>query len=253
MASHYDPTFFEGQTTGSRDSARTVLPQLQELLRPQSILDVGCGTGAWLSEWRKMGVTDVLGVDGSYVDPDQLEIPPTLFCPADLSRPLDLGRRFDLVECLEVAEHLDASVADALVESLCRHGDGVLFSAAVPGQGGAHHVNERWPSYWVPKFEREGFELFDILRPRLWADARAEVWYRQNLLIFARGSVAEDLRRHAWRAMPVLDVVHPELYTRPHPPLYRRVYWGLPRPVQLRVRAALRTPRHVLRRAMGRV
>ena len=70
--------------------------------------------------------------------------------------PLRIGRRFDLVNCLEVAEHLDASRADSFVDDLCALGDVVVFSAAIPGQGGTHHVNEQFQSYWQERFRRNG-------------------------------------------------------------------------------------------------
>ncbi len=209
-STHYDSEFYAGQSAGSRSSARAILSVVADLVAPRSVLDVGCGTGSWLAEWRALGVADVLGLDGDYVDRNQLHIPEELFLPADLTRSFDLGRRFDLVQSLEVAEHLEAPLADSFVDTLVRHGDVILFSAAVPGQGGAHHVNERWPSYWVPKFESQGFELFDVLRPKVWTDQRAECWYRQNVMIFARGEAAASLRSQALIAMPVLDVVHPE-------------------------------------------
>jgi hypothetical protein len=133
-----------------------------------------------------------------------------MFLPADVSEPLDLGRRFDLVQSLEVAEHLDASASDTFVDSLARHGDLVLFSAAIPGQGGRHHVHERWPSFWVQKFRAREFELFDIIRPRVWNDERIDWWYRQNVLLFARGVSAESLRAQEAVSMPVLDLVHPD-------------------------------------------
>ena len=51
------------------------------------------------------------------------------------------------------------------VASLARHGDAVLFSAAIPFQGGAGHVNEHWPSYWAADFAVHGFVAVDTIRP----------------------------------------------------------------------------------------
>jgi SAM-dependent methyltransferase len=210
----YDTAFFDEVELGSRESAAVVLDHVASVVTPSTVLDIGCGTGAWLAEWRKRGVADVVGVDGDYVDRPHLQIPPAVFHPADLSWPLDMGRRFDLVHCLEVAEHLEASVADQLVESVVRHGDLLLFSAAVPGQGGTHHVNEQWPSYWVRKFRRLGCELFDVLRPLVWSDERVEWWYRQNVMLFAKGAAAAELAKLNLPQMPVLDLVHPTGYMR---------------------------------------
>jgi hypothetical protein len=149
----------------------------------------------------------VLGVDGDYVDRASLRIAADKFVAADLREPLSLDRKFDLVQSLEVAEHIDGARADVFVESLTRHGDVVLFSAAIPGQGGNGHVNEQWPSYWIGKFADAGFTLYDAIRPRIWNDSRVEVWYRQNTLLFSRERVFDGAGSGTGP-----DLVHPELW-----------------------------------------
>ena len=132
----YDRDFFESISAGSLASARTVLPMVVDLVGPPaSVVDVGCGTGAWLRAFSEAGVDDYLGIDGDYVRVDQLDIPPDRFRAMDLTRPISLERRYDLVLCLEVGEHLPPSDADGLVRSLTALGDTVLFSAAIPYQG----------------------------------------------------------------------------------------------------------------------
>jgi hypothetical protein len=61
----------------------------------------------------------------------------------DIAAPFDLGRHFDLEPCLETAQHVETEHSSALVESLVRDGDIILFSAALPGQIDLHHVNEQ--------------------------------------------------------------------------------------------------------------
>ena len=201
----YNSSFFDEVTHGTRESAQVVVPLVYELVRPASVLDVGCATGTWLAEWCNAGVPDVLGIDGDYVNRSELQIPLNDFAPVDLQLPFALGRRFDLVQTLEVAEHLDEERADAFVESLARHGDVILFSAAIPGQGGTHHVNEQWPSYWAEKFGKAGYTAYDVIRPGIWDDDRVQFWYRQNMLLFARG---RDFDGAATR----LDLVHPQMW-----------------------------------------
>ena len=194
MSAHtYRPEFFDYIETGSVRSAEIVVPAVRSLLAVGSVLDVGCGRGAWLSEWRRHGVADIAGVDGVYVASERLLIPTDRFMARDLARPIDLGRRFDLVQSLEVAEHLAESAADVFVDNLVRHGSVILFSAAVPGQGGEHHVNERPYGYWRDKFLARGYALFDAVRPLLAGDRRVEPWYRYNLLLFASRSAVERL------------------------------------------------------------
>ncbi len=203
----YSTEFFEWLAPSSRRSAAAMVGEIERFVRPDSILDVGCGVGSWLAEWRSRGVTDVLGIDGDYVSREWLEIPAENFKAMDLlelSEPFDLGRQFGLVQSLEVAEHLEEHNAASLVASLVRHSETILFSAAIPGQGGVHHVNEQWPSYWIGLFAEHGFLPYDCIRPRVWADQRIDWWYRQNALLFAR--------TESFGTSGAADLVHPELW-----------------------------------------
>ena len=192
-------------------SADAVVPLILELpVTVGSVVDIGCGTGSWAAAFNVRGI-DVVGVDGDYVDRKSLRIRQDQFIAHDLNQPLDLGRRFDLAVSLEVGEHLDAGLAAGFVDSLIRHADVVLFSAAVPGQGGSHHVNERWPSYWVALFEQRGYRLFDVVRPAVWNLPDVAYWYSQNLLLFATGGPARNLQGLDLVVMGVLDVVHPSM------------------------------------------
>ncbi|MCV7195471.1 glycosyltransferase [Mycobacterium angelicum] len=209
-ATPYTPAFYHWQAAGSAASARVIVPMLAALTRPGSVLDVGCGVGGWVGVWLDSGA-DAIGVDGDYVPLDQLCVAPDRFRAHDLTTPLDLGRRFDMVTCLEVAEHLPPEAAETLVDSLCGHADTIAFSAAVPGQGGTGHLNERWPTYWAKLFAAHGYRPYDLLRSKLWWDERCEWWYRQNLLVYATDEVA---RERGWpETTGPLDMVHPELFT----------------------------------------
>jgi SAM-dependent methyltransferase len=185
--SSYDASFFEYVNASARAAAERIVPLLQQQLSPASVLDVGCGQGAWLAVWQSHGVDDVFGVDGSYVDRSKLLFAPERFCAHDLQQRFDLGRSFSLVQCLEVAEHLPAGGADTLIDSLIRHGEVIVFSAAPPGQGGHEHVNERSYDYWRGLFSRRGFLVLDYLRPRILADAAIDRWYRYNTLLYVKG------------------------------------------------------------------
>ncbi len=97
------------------------------------------------------------------------------------------------MESLEVAEHIPEQAADTFIDSLTRHGRLILFSAATPGQGGEHHVNEQPPRYWQAKFAARGFQLFDFLRPRLRANKAVYLWYRHNVFVYAHESIVDSL------------------------------------------------------------
>jgi SAM-dependent methyltransferase len=223
----YTPEFMSGIAAGSRRSASLVLPHVFELCRPASVIDVGCGPGAWLAECASLGVRRVVGVDGDYVDRRGLLFPAERFVAADLptvtagelSARLPAGEgRFDLAISVEVAEHLPAAAATGFVGLLCGLSPLVLFSAAIPVQGGTNHVNERFPSYWASLFRERGYLVIDTIRQRVWNDERVEWWYRQNVMLFAApGLIAATPRLAAARVATreeALDVIHPAHYER---------------------------------------
>ncbi|HXX44121.1 MAG TPA: class I SAM-dependent methyltransferase [Candidatus Acidoferrales bacterium] len=212
----YGKTFYDIQQAGSFSSAEVIVPLLKELVQLQSAIDVGCGVGTWVRALMGAGVRDVHGIDGAWVTSDMLQVPEDRFRPVDLSRPFRLGRRFDLALSLEVAEHLPAASADGFVESLVCLAPVVLFSAAVPFQGGTQHVNEQWPEYWANIFGRYGYAPLDCIRMRIWNDPRVEWWYSQNILLYAneQGLSANPqlaVYRDCSPSLPV-GLIHPRRY-----------------------------------------
>jgi SAM-dependent methyltransferase len=207
----YDSGFFDYMEATARKSATHVVPIIQQMLSPRSVLDVGCGAGAWLSVFAKSGLEDYVGVDGPYVRPEQLSIDPVRFAARDVSDSFDLKRTFDLVQCLEVGEHIPERKSGTLVANLVRHGRLVLFSAAVPGQGGENHVNEQSYEFWRRLFQRHGYRPLDALRPRISDIADVDAWYRFNALFYAHESLLSQLpaafhRTEIAAGQPIPDV-----------------------------------------------
>ena len=201
------------QERHNRTSAGIIVPLLFERYTPRSVLDVGCGLGTWLSVVKELGVSDIVGVEGSWLDPKLARVPAACITTADLEQPFDLRRRFDLAMTLEVAEHLSDKAAESFVESLTRHADVVLFSAAIPFQGGHHHVNERFPEYWRKLFALRGYAVFDFIRPQIWERREVLLWLRQNILVFARPSLAMPGGPFAGlESSGPLNLVHPDMY-----------------------------------------
>jgi SAM-dependent methyltransferase len=186
-AAEYDRRFFDSFRSTSASSAAAVVPLVLDLVPARSVIDVGCGEGVWLAEFSRRSVTDLLGIDGPHVDPANLLIPRERFLAHDLERPLPPPTRtFDLAVSLETAEHLTPARAASFVADLTALSPVILFSAAIPRQGGSHHVNEQWPAYWADLFAAHHYRWSDTLRPKLWPDQRISWWYRQNLLLFFR-------------------------------------------------------------------
>lgn len=228
MTARYDSGFYQRRDTNTRDSAEAVVRAVSGLLEIRSVVDVGCGVGTWLDVFRSSGIDDVFGVEGEWLDPEELRIPRDRFLAHDLRQPLDLGRTFDLALSLEVAEHLPPESAETFVGSLVRLAPVVLFSAAVPFQGGRNHVHERWPEYWAGLFADAGYAVADVVRPAVWNDPSVKVWYAQNSLVYVRRSRLPGYPRLAAaveRTDPQrLSLVHPRLYERNSDP--RRLSLG---------------------------
>jgi len=211
----YSQEFYNTQFQTSIRSAKVIIPLILDLIEPKSVLDVGCGVGSWLKVFQDFGITDFFGIDGPWVQESQLLIPKNNFGRFDLSKPLDLNRSFNLVYSLEVAEHLPKDFAKTFVDSLVKHSSIVVFSAAVPGQGGTDHVNEQWPEYWQEIFSQKGYQVVDCFRDQIWKNTQINYWYRQNILVFVRKSeIAKypKLQNYLAQNRP-LSRVHTEMLT----------------------------------------
>lgn len=210
----YTTDFYATIRQGVRSSAGVIVPMFLDAIgaagSPLRVVDVGCGEGWWAEECAMYGC-EVIGVDGAHVAPRS----PLgeRFLAHDLGQPLPghLAGRFDVALCLEVAEHLPAERAEAFVAELVALAPLILWSAAIPGQGGAGHVHERWPDYWVALFARHGYVMSGALRWRVWSRPEVEPWYAQNLMVVTR----EPYRYPAVFATPLAHpwpVVHPVIY-----------------------------------------
>lgn len=192
MAHIYKDSFFNYIDISSSRSAKNFIHDVTLPVQVNSILDIGCGRGAWIAEWNKNGKS-VFGVDGDYVNVENLLVEKEFFKHQDISKSFNLNKKFDMVQCLEVAEHLQEADADTLIENIVKHGDIVLFSAAVPGQGGEFHVNEQPLSYWVKKFNHHDYVCLDCIRPLIAKNKNIESWYRYNTLLLVKSSIFEKL------------------------------------------------------------
>jgi SAM-dependent methyltransferase len=204
-AKRYAPLYYESifeEAVKSRDKVFAGLMEMEILKEGTSIIDVGCGIGSWGYELDKHGLK-YRGVDFG-VPLDKLVIDKSHYMDRDIRQYTPCKEKYDLAICLEVAEHLEPEFADVLIRNLSEMSDVVLFSAAIPLQGGINHHNEQWPSYWAKKFWDVGLHPIPVdIRCVYWDDDEIGVWYRQNMVLYTR------------KAMPFsypLDVVHPQMF-----------------------------------------
>jgi SAM-dependent methyltransferase len=188
-----------------RSSALKLLPWVD--IENKSIVDFGCGRGDWLRAAKELGASRILGLDTFALEKFQSDIP---IEHVNLTEPVRLPDRWDVAMCLEVGEHLPETAAATLVQSLVNAAPVVLFSAAAPGQGGVHHINEQPPEVWSNLFQAHGYQCFDF-RDEIWTDEDIEPWYRMGTLVFAKsGSAPSQLFNY--RRETARHIVHPDIF-----------------------------------------
>lgn len=228
----YSESFFDAIEDGSIESARVVVPLLLTIVNVTSVVDVGCGRGAWLKVFGEHGVKTLRGIDGDYIDRSQILIDDSSFLAADLTKLSQIDDSYDIAICLEVAEHLPQRCSASLVRALTSAAPIVAFSAGVPGQVGTRHINAQWPIYWREIFAQRGFRMFDPVRGRMREDRRVKWWYRQNLVLFAS---EEGIARN------------PALQREPEVPAGAELEW-----VHFDIIRVHRDPRFLARHGLGR-
>lgn len=218
MQISYNKSFYNERQDGSLFSAESILPIIIDICQPKSVMDLGCGIGTWLSVFKnKFKIGDILGVDGDYVDLNMLQIDRTQFVAHNLETRFIAPRKYDLAMSVEVGEHLPDNCADNLVQSLTDASDIVMFSAALPGQTGTHHINEQVPEYWAKKFIARGYVCIDCIRKQIWNVKGIDVWYRQNILLYIKEEVYNS--RFKDKLGVYKDKTDPEFLVRAHPEL----------------------------------
>ena len=155
----YDDVFYNNQIEGSLASANKLLKILYQIFKPLSVLDIGCGRGAWLATCEKLGSEKLVGIDGPWVATNKLLSPNIEFHERNFEDYITIEGKFDLAMSLEVAEHIKAKNATSFVSALCNASNVIVFGAATPNQGGSNHVNEQPQSYWINLFKNEGYAL----------------------------------------------------------------------------------------------
>ncbi len=117
----------------------------------ESVVDIGCGPGGMQAVCESLEL-DWLGVDG---DPDMIKDENFLLC--DFTKgSVDIGDGADLAWSIEFLEHVEEQYVPNFMK-LFDKCDYAIVTAAPPGTGGFHHVNEQPAEYWIDVFKTYGF------------------------------------------------------------------------------------------------
>ena len=213
----YNKAFYNTQKDMSYKSASTVLPYvLKHFPEIKRVTDIGCGLGTWLAVAKSMNC-QILGRDSHNQEGD-LYIDRSEFVRTDLACcdvPELQEKPFDLAISLEVAEHIPEESANNFIRFICSQSDLVLFSAAIPLQGGVNHINEQWQSYWRTIFEQNNYLCFDSIRNQFWTNEDVEFWYAQNSFLYVNREKKNLCEQAATLHTPMpMDVRHPKAITK---------------------------------------
>lgn len=211
-ASLYPADFYQNRRAHTAQAARRILGALPSSLPRRSVADIGCGTGTWLAAALEQGAVSAFGIEGDWVTPAMLDDPRIAFAPQDLEQPFT-GPHVDLALSLEVGEHLSPGRAVSFVADLVTMAPAILFSAAIPGQGGVGHLNEQWHSWWAGLFAAHAYHAYDVIRPAIWTDEDIPAWYRQNAMLYLDAALAARLSLTPTEPA-ALDRVHPAFWNR---------------------------------------
>ena len=65
--SRYSKSFYAATSAGGLDGANHLVGMVLDLVPAKRVIDLGCGTGGWLSAFSSLGVETIVGVDGDWV------------------------------------------------------------------------------------------------------------------------------------------------------------------------------------------
>ncbi|MDB0041029.1 class I SAM-dependent methyltransferase [Algibacter sp.] len=203
--------YIHDEDTHNLRAPKKIVPEIIKILNPKSVVDFGCGIGTFLNVFKQYDVKDILGLDGPWANKSLLfkYIDAEEFQECNLEEEIKLSKKYDLVLSLEVAEHLSIDSADMFVQNLINSGNVILFSAAIPNQGGQNHINEQWLTYWEAKFLKHNYVIHDIIRPLFWDDPEIFWWYKQNMVLVTPKNFMFDFNV---KYCPIRNVVHYELF-----------------------------------------
>ena len=68
----YNKNFYRAQVDGSLSSARRYVGILNDIVKIESVVDLGCGTGSWLKAFEEGGARRLVGIEGEWGNKENL-------------------------------------------------------------------------------------------------------------------------------------------------------------------------------------
>jgi SAM-dependent methyltransferase len=154
-----------------------------------TFLDFGCSTGLYLNEIKKR-LPQIESVGYEFAE-DAVN---AALCPDvvqfDLTEPLQRSKKENTLSlCLEVLEHIDDANWLPVLTNITKLSDVIIFSAAIPGQGGTGHINCRWKIDWIRRFHSLGW-VVDLDKSRHMIDYMRNGyhmgWFANNAMVLVK-------------------------------------------------------------------
>lgn len=205
-----------GFTNNGAYSAERIIGELLKFIpNPKSVLDLGCGMGAFGKAFETHGIQDITLIDHPSIQQKELLTSGSKFIAVDLDKTLPPPIKVDVAVCVEVLEHFSTRRALDILEYLCKSSSLILFSAAVPRQGGTGHLNEQTHEYWQNIFKERGFEYSDGFKINLLSDSQILYYYCQNIFLFYKKEQYEYLSAQPNITMPGFELRHKNILNKP--------------------------------------
>lgn len=180
-------------TKVKQKTAPKIIDRIIKEFNPESVLDIGSGTGVYVEEFLKRNVK-AIGIEGNLAVKPILVTGVNNIVFKDLRSPLNLEERYDLVWSIEVVEHIDEKYIDVLIYNLTKYCDKWLVMTSGLNSYGRNpeHLNEQDGNYWIKLIEKEGFTYCDEISQEI-MDYNKKIlkrkgldWFKECLLVFKK-------------------------------------------------------------------
>jgi SAM-dependent methyltransferase len=184
-----DEAFYERITIEELPQAFRLAKILMQKYAPLTVSDLGCATGLYLVPFVAKGIK-AYGYDNSNIASNASLLSDGIVRCVDVtSTEFVPDEKCDLAICLEVLEHIPEEKAEAAIRALTIMSDRIIFSAAIPGQGGVGHINCQYKPYWIKLFRKYGFEPNFIATGEIAFEMSKSIhmgWFTQNVMVMER-------------------------------------------------------------------
>ena len=213
MINEYSDQFYESVTNRAEYSSRIIFSLLKNALHPKTFVDVGSGDGVWslsaLEHFESINHVEAwdLLAEKTYLDIAKKRFPSKNIISKRIdfeSSDYGVEMVYDLAVCLETFEHLSPSACEKLSLFFSSHTRILIFSGAVPGQGGTNHINEQPFKTWQRNLLDFGFFPLDFIRPNIQDKKNVPSYYKNNIVLWVNSKFLHELDFVNWKK--ILDL-----------------------------------------------